>query len=57
MICSQDDRIHLHVLARLCMMCHQTSLLLEMRGTNDPQELHRLLAACEQQVIQQTRKS
>lgn len=57
LICSQDDRIHLHVLARLCMMCHQTSLLLEMRGTNDPQELHRLLAACEQQVIQQTKKT
>ena len=56
LICSQDDRIHLHVLARLCMMCHQTSLLLEMRGTNDPHELHRLLAASEQQVIQQTKK-
>ena len=56
LICSQDDRIHLHVLARLCMMCHQTSLLLEMRGTNDPQELHRILVASEQQVIQQTAK-
>lgn len=55
LICCQDDRIHLHVLARLCMMCHQTSLLLEMRGTNDPQELHRLLVASEQQVIKQTK--
>ena len=57
LICCQDDRIHLHVLARLCVMCHQTSLLLEMRGTNDPQELHRILAASEQQVIQQTKTS
>ncbi len=56
LICSQDDRIHLHVLARLCMMCHQTSLLMEMRGTDDPRELHRILIAAEQQVIQQTRK-
>ncbi len=55
LICCQDDRIHLHVLARLCMMCHQTSLLMEMRGTNDPRELHRLLVDREQQVIQQTR--
>lgn len=54
LICCQDDRIHLHVLARLCMMCHQTSLLLEMRETNDPQELYRLLVASEQQVIRQT---
>jgi len=51
LICSQDDRIHLHVLARLCMMCHQTSLLLEMRGTDDPAELHAILVASEQQVI------
>jgi nitrogen PTS system EIIA component len=56
LICCQDDRIHLHVLARLCMMCHQTSLLLEMRGTNDPQELHRILVANEQQVIAQTHR-
>ncbi len=54
LICCQDDRIHLHVLARLCMMCHQTSLLLEMRGTDDPGELHRRLVASEEQVIRQT---
>lgn len=54
LICCQDDRIHLHVLARLCMMCHQTSLLLEMRATDDPQELHRILAVSEQQVVRQT---
>ena len=57
LICCQDDRIHLHVLARLCMMCHQTSLLLEMRGTNDPHEMHRLLVASEQQVVQQTKNA
>jgi nitrogen PTS system EIIA component len=51
LICCQDDRIHLHVLARLCMMCHQTSLLMEMRGTDDPAELHRILVASEQQII------
>jgi nitrogen PTS system EIIA component len=57
LICCQDDRIHLHVLARLCMMCHQTSLLLEMRETNDPQELHRILIAGEQQVIRQMKNT
>ncbi len=51
LICCQDDRIHLHVLARLCMMCHQTSLLLEMRGTDDPAELHRILVASEEQIL------
>ena len=57
LICCQDDRIHLHVLARLCMMCHQTSLLLEMRQTNDPHELHGLLVASEEQVIRQMKTS
>ena len=51
LICCQDDRIHLHVLARLCMMCHQTSMLLEMRGTDNPAELHDILAASEKQVL------
>lgn len=57
LICSQDDRIHLHVLARLCMMCHNTSLLLEMRGTDDPNELHQLLVSSEEQVIKQMKKT
>ncbi|NCA83252.1 MAG: helix-turn-helix domain-containing protein [Opitutae bacterium] len=55
LICCQDDRIHLHVLARLCMMCHRTSLLLELRETQDPSEWHRILVASEQQVVQQTK--
>ena len=57
LICCQDDRIHLHVLARLCMMCHQTSLLLQMRETNDPRELHRLVIESEEQVIRQMKPS
>ena len=56
LICCQDDRIHLHVLARLCMMCHQTSLLLEMRGADDARELHHILLASEEQVIRLTAK-
>lgn len=56
LVCCQDDRIHLHVLARLCMMCHQTSLLLELRGAAGADEMHRLLVASEEQVIRQLRK-
>ncbi len=37
LICCQDDRIHLHVLARLCLLCHDRNLLNAMRAapTND----------------------
>lgn len=51
LVCCQDDRIHLHVLARLCMMCHRTSLLMEMRETDDPKELHRILLASETELL------
>ena len=57
LVCCQDDRIHLHVLARLCMMCHRTSLLLEMRETKNANEIYNLLIASEQQVIQLTKDS
>lgn len=53
LICCQDDRIHLHVLARLCMMCHHTGLLTLMRETDDTQAIYRLLAESEEQVIKQ----
>ena len=37
------------------MMCHRTSLLLEMRETKKADEIYRLLEASEQQVIQLTK--
>jgi len=33
------------------MMCHQTSLLLEMRDADDPGELYRILVASEEQIL------
>ncbi len=35
LICCQDDRIHLHVLARLCLMCRDTKVLQEARAAPD----------------------
>lgn len=51
LVCCPDDAMHLHVLARLCMMCHRTSLLMEMRDTDDPKELHRILLASEAELL------
>jgi PTS system nitrogen regulatory IIA component len=53
LICCQDDRIHLHVLARICMMCQQTSLLLELREAQEPAQMYELLLKSEEEVIQQ----
>ena len=53
MICCQDDRIHLHVLTRLCMMCHYSSMLLEMRDAADAAAIYDVMVKSEQEIIQQ----
>jgi len=51
LICAQDDRIHLHMLARLCMMCYHTPLLMELREAPTAQDLYDALIKAEEQVI------
>jgi len=53
LICCQDDRIHLHVLARICMICHHTSMLVEARDTTNPKAIYELLVKAEEEVVQQ----
>lgn len=52
LLCSQNDRIHLHVLARLCMMCHHTDLLLNLRETDDADAMHQAIRTAENEVIE-----
>ena len=54
LICCPDDRLHLHVLARLCMMAHHTTLLDDLRAADTPRDFHSALLASEAQVLQQT---
>jgi len=51
LVCCQDDRIHLHVLARLCMICHYTSLLLELRDAADASAMYKALVESEEEVV------
>lgn len=37
LICCQDDRLHLHALARLCTMCQNTDLLTHLRMSETAQ--------------------
>lgn len=55
LICTQDDRIHLHVLARLCMMCANTSFLDELREAPDAAAMTEAIIAAEEQIIRQSR--
>ncbi|TAN37072.1 MAG: helix-turn-helix domain-containing protein [Verrucomicrobia bacterium] len=53
LVCCQNDRLHLHVLARICMMCHHTDLLLNLREAGDATALFNALIAAEQEVVRQ----
>jgi mannitol/fructose-specific phosphotransferase system IIA component (Ntr-type) len=51
LICCQDDRIHLHVLARLCLMCRDTKVLQEIRAAPDAAAIFGGLVRSENEVI------
>ncbi len=51
LVCCQDDRTHLHVLARLCVLCYQTTLLLDLRDAATAEDMRTLLVSAEQEVI------
>ena len=52
LICTQDDWMHLHILSRICMMCHTTSLLMELRDAADRDAMYAALVRAEDEVIQ-----
>ncbi|MDD4736878.1 MAG: PTS sugar transporter subunit IIA [Kiritimatiellae bacterium] len=54
LLCCQDERIHLHVLARMCMLCQQTSLLLELRECTTADEMRRVISEKEEELIRTT---
>lgn len=51
LICCQTDRIHLHVLARLCTMCAQTTLLDDLRDASSSMEMFQAILEAETAVI------
>lgn len=51
LVCCQDDRIHLHTLARICTVAQRTDVLEQLRAASDAQAMFEALAAAEQQVL------
>lgn len=51
LICSQDDRIHLHLLARISMICRGTEVLDHMMDAESSGEMYDLLVAAESAMI------
>jgi excisionase family DNA binding protein len=51
LICCQDDRLHLHVLARLCLIAQKTDVLDLLRDAPDAQTMRDALIAAEQEIL------
>ncbi len=51
LVCCQDDRTHLHVLARLCVLCYQTTMLLDLREAESADEMYQVLINAELEVV------
>jgi len=51
LICSQEDRIHLHLLARISMICRRTEALLRILDAEDRGDIFDILVESEREVI------
>jgi PTS system nitrogen regulatory IIA component len=51
LICCQEDRLHLHTLARLCLMAQKTDLIARLLEANDAQIMYDVLVDAEQTVL------
>ena len=51
LICCQDDRLHLHTLARICLLAQKTKILEQLRDAPDAQTMRDSLIAAEQEIL------
>ena len=51
LICCQDDRLHLHTLARLCLMARNTKVLDQLRLAPDAPSMREALLAAEAEAL------
>jgi len=55
LICCQDGRLHLHTLARICLMARKTALLDQLRQAPDAAAMRACLLSAEEQALAETK--
>jgi mannitol/fructose-specific phosphotransferase system IIA component (Ntr-type) len=55
LVCCQDDRLHLHTLARICLMAKKTAILEQLRQSPDAASMHAALLAAEEEALADTK--
>ena len=51
LICCMEDTLHLHTLARLCMLAHGTLLLSDLRAATTAEEMYGVLCHAERELL------
>ena len=51
LICCPDDRLHLHTLARICLIAQKTKVLDQLRDAPDAQTMRDALVAAEHEIL------
>ena len=51
LICCQNDQLHLHTLARLCLLALKTKLLDQLRDAPDAETMRNSIIAAEQEIL------
>ncbi|MBN2506716.1 MAG: PTS sugar transporter subunit IIA [Verrucomicrobia bacterium] len=57
LICCQDDRIHLHTLARICLLAHAGNVLPSLRQAPDASAMFECIIAAERDILRNKRQS
>lgn len=51
LLCCKDDRLHLHILARLCLIAMRTDVISQLLNAADPAAMRDALIAAEQETL------
>ena len=51
LVCCADDDLHLHILARLCMLIHGTGLMAALRESHAADDMFQVLHAAEEDLL------
>ncbi|MCX8157279.1 MAG: PTS sugar transporter subunit IIA [Verrucomicrobiae bacterium] len=52
LLACQDERLHLHTLARICLMAQKTGLVAQLLEAPDAETMYQSLVACEKEALQ-----
>lgn len=52
LICCKEDQLHLHTLARVCMMALNSSMLESLRSAENAEQMYEIIIQSEQEVLQ-----